>query len=53
MKINDIIFKTKISDYFYVVTRYKGKGEKDTERQGGGGGDDNIPHSPIESKGVN
>ena len=28
MEINDIIFKTKISDYFYVVTRYKGKGEK-------------------------
>ncbi len=29
MEINDIIFKTKISDYFYVVTRYQGKGEKD------------------------
>ena len=28
MEINDIIFKTKISDYFYVVTRYIGKGEK-------------------------
>ena len=29
MEINDIIFRTKISDYFYVVTRYQGKGEKD------------------------
>ena len=28
MEVNDIIFKTKISDYFYVVTRYVGKGEK-------------------------
>tara|TARA_B100001093_G_scaffold234421_1_gene224803 strand:- start:3477 stop:3860 length:384 start_codon:yes stop_codon:yes gene_type:complete len=28
MKINDIIFKTRVGDYFWVVTSYKGRGTK-------------------------
>lgn len=31
MKLNDIIFKTKISDYFYVVTSYQGTDEEPDE----------------------
>ena len=28
MELNEILFKTKIGDYFYVVTRYMGKETK-------------------------
>ena len=28
MELNEILFKTKIGDYFYVVTSYKGKETK-------------------------
>ena len=31
MELNEIIFKTKIGDYFYVVTRYMGKDPEDQD----------------------
>ena len=31
MELNEILFKTKIGDYFYVVTRYMGKDPEDQD----------------------
>ena len=30
MDMNEILFKTKVGDYFWVVTRYQGKGTRAT-----------------------
>ena len=31
MKLNEIVFKTKVGNYFWVVTSYKGKGKSKTK----------------------
>ena len=45
MKLNDIIFKTKISDYFYVVTTYKGTAKKRTLDENGNQEEEDIYHA--------
>ena len=31
MELNEIVFKTKVGNYFWVVTRYQGKGKAKTK----------------------
>ena len=45
MKLNDIIFKTKISDYFYVVTSYQGTDEIRTPDENGDQEEVDIYHA--------